>query len=115
MAKIKPGFLSGEYGDFGKWDQCLDVDYNEVDLKFKGKYCLYGMHWPQPDTDQELYELAQAFNGTWLEEFVQMHKTFRIVPITNALCFPSVCSQQEIQVAIQHCKLQHHLQLFYTL
>lgn len=110
MAKIKSGFLSGEYADFGKWDQCIETVYddhvfNEKGLKFGGKFCLYGMHWPQPESDEELAEVTMAFNNTWLDDYAKMHRIFRVVPMTNALCFPSVCSKEEIQTAVQFCKL----------
>lgn len=47
IAKMRPGFLSGEYGDFGKWDECIEVNYDENNLRFKGEYCMYELHWPQ--------------------------------------------------------------------
>lgn len=104
MAKMKPGFLSGEFADFGKWDQCIETNYHEKGVDFDGKFCLYEMHWPQPETDEEVKEIATAFNGSWLEDYEKMHRVFRVAPITNAICFPSVCDKEEIQTAVQFCK-----------
>ncbi|KAI1304131.1 hypothetical protein HDE_01982 [Halotydeus destructor] len=102
MAKMRPGFLSGEYGDFGKWDECIEVNYDDNQLKFGGQYCLYQMHFPQPVDKAEAVKLLDHFNGTWMEDIVRHNELFRVVPVTNSLCFPSVCSRTEIQSAIQY-------------
>lgn len=109
MAKMRPGFMSGEYTDYGKYDQCLDVAYNKKGTKFVGKYCLYAMNWPLPENDDEIEELKAALNETWMEGFSNDIALFRMVPITNSLCFPSVCSKDEIQTAVQFCKLYFRL------
>ena len=111
--KMKSGFLSGEYVDFGKWDQCIDAKYDSSKsedekersadgIAFKGKYCLYQIHWPYPKNKLEQVEMLREFNDTWISNLIKDAESVKFLPITNSICFPSVCSRDEINTAIQH-------------
>ena len=110
--KMKSGFLSGEYVDFGKWDQCIDAKYNSITsddakekdgepIAFKGKYCLYQIHWPYPKNKEEKELMMLEFNDTWIANLIKDYESVKFLPITNSLCFPSACTREEMNDAIQ--------------
>ena len=102
---MRPGFLSGEYTDFGKWDECVSIN-NVIGDKslFQGKFCVYELNWPLPKTREEESRLRSNFSNHWVQTLIKDSDSFRFQPVSNSLCLPSVCSKQEIQSAIQFCE-----------
>lgn len=103
-AKTKSGFLSGDYVDFGKWDQCMESVYQdqENNVKFTGKYCLSKWFLPLPETKEEFEKIRKEYAGTWMLELYEiLQDAVKFLPITNGICFPSLCSGQEINQMIQ--------------
>ena len=104
-AKTKSGFLSGDYVDFGKWDQCMETVYqdsSDPSFHFTGKYCLSKWHLPSPESSEEWQELQREFNDTWpLHSLLVNLEVSKFLAITNGICFPSTCSGREINQIMQ--------------
>lgn len=105
--KMKSGFVAGEYGDFGNYDQCLDISYSDSDIHFVGQHCMYKMHLPLPlrHHNPKRVELGGTeMNGTWLEKLAKVYKFLYATSPVNGLCMPSTCSKHEIEPFIRACR-----------
>lgn len=105
FGKMRPGFLTGEYTDFGKWDQCLNVDDRLGDQKlFQGKFCVYELKWPLPKTKSHEESLRRTYSREWIHTLIKDSDSFRFQAVSNSICVPSVCGRHELQNAIQFCE-----------
>ncbi|KAI1279545.1 Nose resistant to fluoxetine protein 6 [Halotydeus destructor] len=98
--KVKSGFILGDLADFGKYDQCLDIKSDNDQVPFAGKYCMYKLHMPLPDRSEDLQNIdlsRTAMNDSWLNGLSSVYKVLYAQPLVNGLCFPSVCSNEDIE------------------
>lgn len=112
--KMKPGFIAGEYGDFGNYDQCLDIEVDNGQQFPKsdsnlvtGQHCLYKMHFPLPlrHEDPVAINLVNTpMDKSWLTKIASVYKFLYASPMVNGLCMPSMCDKEEIQEAIRFCE-----------
>jgi hypothetical protein len=102
---MKPGFLSGEYTDFGKWDQCVNINDKIGDRKmFQGMFCVYELRWDLPKTKNEEEKLRRIYSRQWINGLIKDSDSFRFQAVSNSFCVPSVCEKHELRDAIQFCE-----------
>lgn len=100
---MRPGLLSGEYTDFGKWDQCLAVDHQLQDFTFRGKYCVYELHWQLPASKELQKALISNFTGAWIQNLIVDADAFKFQQISNSICIPFDCTPEEIEETSHVC------------
>lgn len=108
---LNSGFLSGEHVNFGKYDQCIGIEYNLSGNSFKntnndniltGKYCLYEVSFPLLKNETTRTKLKADYNDSCIINLLNDYDMFEYFPLTNSLCFPSSCSGIEMNVAMQN-------------
>lgn len=105
-SKSRPGLLSGEYADFGHWDQCLKTVLHEpfITEQVTGKYCLYHLSWPLHDSYEEDKASVSRHNSSWIRHLIDDSNAFRFAKVAAATCIPSTCTRQELQSIVDACK-----------
>lgn len=90
-AKIRPGFLSGDFVDFGHYGQCMSVS---------GHHCIVRARWPIPSDFDEVMKInltATDLGGnSFLEYHAEMYKLWYHEHQSLGICLPSSCSSLEI-------------------
>ncbi|XP_014253522.1 nose resistant to fluoxetine protein 6-like isoform X2 [Cimex lectularius] len=108
-ASSPTGFLTSSSYNFGAYDQCLSIEVPSYNLN--GQYCLVSLSF-QPDAlvypeyhkirNDAVYTDVGAFESAWLK--LKRSKDPRIKyrdTIHLAVCVPSSCSPQDVQLALQ--------------
>ena len=103
-SRAPPGFLSGQYVDFGHWEQCLHTTMQSPPPKATGQYCLYHLTWPLHASIREDLHAVSQHNETWIKYVIADSDAFRFTKVAGATCLPSTCSRDEIQSIVDKCK-----------
>lgn len=109
--RVRSGFVAGEYGDFGAFDACLAIDVPSP-RRFHGRHCLYKLHLPLPPRDQNARAVqlrGTRLAGSWLERLARVYKFLYAQTHVNGLCYPSTCTNADLEPVIQHCKSRGRL------
>lgn len=116
---VPPLLKSGLLADFGEYETCIAVSdarvINDTSVSdgivcddstgycndpnhFVGKYCLYQQFF---DTIPPKNPILEAKNGS-PEDY---YKFLKFESLTGSICLPSTCSDEEITVILNNCKL----------
>lgn len=114
-SKVSPGFLSGQYVDFGHWEQCIETTMQSNTLHATGQYCLYHLSWPLLNSIREDLQAFNRHNDTWIKHLIADSDAFRFAKVAGATCLPSTCSRDEIQSIVHKCKFSLTLSLSLSL
>lgn len=115
---IPPLLKSGHLADFGDYETCLAVDHSVEAINgvsnsddcddstgscngqdhFVGKYCMYQQFF---DTIPPKNSILQAKDGSSKEYY----EFLKFESLTGSICLPSTCSDAEITVILNNCKL----------
>ncbi|UXI21697.1 hypothetical protein NH340_JMT07640 [Sarcoptes scabiei] len=106
-------FSLRNYGDF---DGCLSIDaeddeHSPREIFFTGQYCLVQLLLPMPPVTKflklRIYEKIFDFDkisidnrSTFVKNYLQNSPLFYSNPPSYGLCLPSVCSSNELEIAI---------------
>lgn len=111
MGSLPVGLLSSTITQLGDFDQCLSVDGIFEETSFVGKYCLATVNIPrtayQPVTfNTSVFKSKNSENDfNWKVDAVELwHQMDNKYPITTAICFPSICRQEEVRTMMRSCK-----------
>ena len=105
---FKPaGILSGTTTELGDFDQCLSVASKYNNDKFVGKYCFGTVNIPRNELFQRNFNFSYL-EPKWIGDYVEKwHYNDNYYAIATALCFPSICHQDEIRQILLQCKYIH--------
>lgn len=119
MGSLPVGLLSSTITELGDFDQCLSVDGTFESFSFVGKYCLATVNIPraayQPVTFNAsvLNSKKLKNNFNWKIDAVELwHQLDNKYPISSAVCFPSICREEEVKEVIKSCKFLVVLKVF---
>ncbi|XP_050546637.1 nose resistant to fluoxetine protein 6-like [Daktulosphaira vitifoliae] len=92
-AKIPSGMLRGNVNQFGDFDECINIDDNEL----TGKYCLAAIQFKLHYFDDEIHAYHQLKNNlTDLN-----HRIPKFSTIYWGVCVPSTCTPDDVSFAIK--------------
>ena len=90
------GLLSGSFFEFWDYDQCLAIKSSESSFEIGGKFCFLELRPPEPvlkislnNTKYQNYYYESVINY-WV-------KMDGFGPVSNGVCLPSVCTDEELQ------------------
>lgn len=98
-SKMEPGLFQAHTYDTGSKEQCLKVFANINDTIIRGTYNLININWPL--SEHNYYERVPPFGDRWISGLWRIKAALRAVPMTAAICYPSVCSRKEIDFVIK--------------
>ena len=101
---FKPaGLLSGTTTELGDFDQCLSVAGKYAEDSFVGKYCFATVNIPRKELFRRDYNFSYI-QPEWMSHVIEKwHYNDNYYALATALCFPSVCHQQEIRDILLKC------------
>lgn len=113
------GFFSGTITDFGSYDMCLDINYQNSASKEieQAQYCMvqYNIHLPPKPPHLTLQTKLFNFtntpvSGTFFEEISDLlHVCYDRIG-RFGICTPSSCSKDDLQIIISNLLGSGHLQ-----
>lgn len=104
--RLPSGMLSGTTTSLGDYDQCLEIRDQFSDRAFVGKYCLATLGLPRQKRFDRIDWLDNStLKHPWLSDyFVKWHANDNYFSMARSLCFPSICSAQDIRHLLLACK-----------
>ncbi|KAK6620386.1 hypothetical protein RUM44_006787 [Polyplax serrata] len=99
--KVPSGLLNGNINQFGDFDQCLDVDEPQVNIK--GKYCLVYFQIHNRESQVESSQLSKAFDLLHSHFFFRSkltdpgHRVPRFSTLNWGFCIPHTCAHSDLQ------------------
>uniref|UniRef100_A0A1Q3FR05 Nose resistant-to-fluoxetine protein N-terminal domain-containing protein n=2 Tax=Culex tarsalis TaxID=7177 RepID=A0A1Q3FR05_CULTA len=98
--KLSSGVLNGNINQYGDYDQCLNVNGNNVQPNpIQGRYCLAGIQPSVASTAllQHVFSLVQSHGMLKSQLGDPGHRVPRFSTINWALCVPAACTPQDVQ------------------
>lgn len=115
MSSYPAGLLSGSTTELGDFDQCLAVDGTFSGEAFVGKYCLATVHLPKRKLFTPLNLTRNSLKPAWVGKILeQWHNNDNWYALATAVCFPSICSQNEIRSIAKACKFLNIFSYFFN-
>lgn len=106
MSTFPAGVLSSTTTELGDFDSCLSVDGAFQGQALVGKYCLATVHLPKRQLYTPFAVNQSALKPAWIGRILeQWHNNDNYYGLATAVCFPSLCHQEEIQSILRACKL----------
>lgn len=111
MGSLPVGLFSSTITQLGDFDQCLSIDGIFKETSFVGKYCLATVNIPrtayQPVTfNTSVFKSKSSKNDyNWKIDAVELwHKLDNKYSISTAVCFPSLCHENEVKIVLKSCE-----------
>lgn len=101
------GILSGTTTELGDFDQCLSIRSEFQQQEFVGKYCLATVNLPRIDQFRHPIPINQStLNHSWMIDYIeQWYQNDNYYSMASAICFPSICNENEIRQLLLSCKI----------
>ena len=97
---IPVGMILGTMTDYGDYDQCLNIDYSNVDEsnnRIQARYCLMTIRLPIPPANKRLNFNKTRYENRWPSKWWNDPRYRFYYRIVSALCLPSDCQRNEIE------------------
>ncbi|XP_042904392.1 nose resistant to fluoxetine protein 6 [Parasteatoda tepidariorum] len=101
--KLPSGILEGTVMDFGSYDECLKIRFNDSSLSFRGQYCMVGYSSPlispfSPNSSSgKKYIDSYGYPPEWIaKEIINAGGYLKRVAFWLGTCVPSTCSQEDM-------------------
>ena len=104
MNALPVGILSGTTTELGDFDQCISINGAFGESRFVGKYCLATINLPRSQLFEPLPLNRSLLKNDWIGDALEMwHNNDNYYAVASAVCFPSICRQQEIRHILMAC------------
>jgi len=105
------GILEGTIADYGEYDECLNIVFD--DNSARGKYCMsrYMMPMPPKPKDLQWHHSVINISGTPLEDTIlgwlatNANSFYVLNGFRAGICIPSTCNPHELELVINKSKL----------
>ena len=108
---LPSGLMSGTLTSLGDYDQCLSVKSGNGMNEIVGQYCLLHLKVQMPAKrhvitfKDRLINLNESqFQNTWIDNYVvHILYNFYYFSVTNGICVPSKCTQNDLETIAAKC------------
>lgn len=91
MARMRPGFITGEYANFGHFPQCLQLNLTHQIARY---------HWPLPLRGNTT-GFSTLPTNSWLTLLHNVHNFMYFETFVHGYCVPRSCSRDDVDAAFR--------------